>query len=140
MTKIVYENYAGNLSIVTPAPGIDPSDLIGSVVPEDCRWEIVEDYVIPEDRTFREAWRWSDETGVREDLDLCKSVAHDIRRAKRSEEFRPHDELMAARIPDTDEEAVEAARQEIRERYEKIQADIDSTREVDDLREKVKSL
>ena len=137
--KIIYENPDGGVSVVIPAPGVEPANLISSVVPYGASWDIVEDDAVPADRTFRTAWRRG-ESGVCEDLDASKAVAHDIRRAKRSEEFRPHDELMAARIPGTDEVAVEAARQEIRDRYVVIEEEIDAAEEVEDLRVKVKSL
>lgn len=59
-------------------------------------------------------------------IDKAKVVAHDMRRAARSEEFKPHDEVIMKQIPGVDVQAVEAARQAIREKYAAIQAQIDA--------------
>ena len=113
--KIIYENADGGVSIVTPVPGIsDLNALARSVVPSGTAYQIIDDHEVPTDRTFRDAWVHNKAGWVGVDIDKAKCVGHEIRRAKRSEEFKPHDELMAARIPGTDEVAVEAARQEIR--------------------------
>ncbi len=73
-------------------------------------------------------------------IDKAKQISHDIRRQKRAEEFAPLDEVIMKRIPGTDEEAVEAQRQAIRERYAEIQNTIDSTEDPDGLLNIVKSL
>lgn len=59
-------------------------------------------------------------------IDKAKVVAHDMRRAARSEEFKPHDEVIMKQIPGVDAQAAEAARQAIREKYAAIQAQIDA--------------
>jgi hypothetical protein len=59
-------------------------------------------------------------------IDKAKVVAHDMRRAARSEEFKPHDEVIMKQIPGVDAQAAEAARQAIREKYVAIQAQIDA--------------
>lgn len=59
-------------------------------------------------------------------IDKAKVLAHDMRRAARSEEFKPHDEVIMKQIPGVDVQAVEAARQAIREKYAAIQAQIDA--------------
>ena len=46
-------------------------------------YEIVDDEVIPADRTFRNAWVKTGATVV-EDLTKSKEVGHDLRRAKRA--------------------------------------------------------
>ena len=133
--KIIYENADGGVSIVTPAPDVpDLNALARSVVPSGTAYQIIDDHEVPTDRTFRDAWVHNKAGWVGVDLDKAKCVGHDIRRAKRSEEFKPHDELMAARIPGTDEVAVEAARQEIRDRYELIQAGIDAAEDTDSIK------
>ena len=70
-------------------------------------------------------------------LDKAKNIAHDMRRAKRAEEFAPLD--IKATIPS---EAVEAEtkRQEIRDRYTAIQNDINSAPGVEELKIIVESL
>ena len=73
-------------------------------------------------------------------IDKAKNIAHDIRRAARAEEFAPYDEVIARRIPGLAEEEAEAARQAIRAKYAVIQADIDSSADVNELKTIVESL
>jgi len=73
-------------------------------------------------------------------IDKAKSIAHDIRRATRAEEFKPHDEVIAKRIPGVAAEEAEVARQAIREKYAAIQADIDAAAGVTELKTIVDSL
>jgi hypothetical protein len=56
----------------------------------------------------------------------AKDIAHEMRRAKRSEEFAPHDEVIMKQIPGADADAAEAARVAIRTKYETVQTDIDT--------------
>ena len=58
-------------------------------------------------------------------IDKAKNIAHDMRRAKRAEEFAPYDDAIAKQIPGQMEGA-EAARQAIREKYEVMQQNIDA--------------
>jgi len=60
-------------------------------------------------------------------IDKAKAVAHDMRRAARAEEFKPHDEVIMKQIPGVDAQAVEAARQAIRDKYAAIQTQIDAS-------------
>jgi hypothetical protein len=59
-------------------------------------------------------------------IDKAKNLAHDMRRAARAEEFKPHDEVIMKQSPGADAQAAEAARQAIRDKYSAIQADIDA--------------
>lgn len=56
----------------------------------------------------------------------AKDIAHEMRRAKRAEEFAPHDEVIMKQIPGADADAAEAARVAIRTKYEGVQTDIDT--------------
>ncbi len=56
-------------------------------------------------------------------IDKAKTIAHDMRRAARAEEFAPLD--IKATIP-SEAEAAEAARQAVREKYAVIQQSIES--------------
>jgi hypothetical protein len=58
------------------------------------------------------------------DIDKAKAIGHDMRRAARTEEFKPYDEAIAKQIPGT--EGAEAARQAIRDKYATIQTNIDA--------------
>jgi hypothetical protein len=66
-------------------------------------------------------------------LTKAKTIAHDMRRAKRAEEFKPHDEVISKQIPGADATAAETARVAIRTKYETVQTDIDSASDVDAL-------
>lgn len=71
---------------------------------------------------------------IRINIDKAKAVAHDMRRAKRAEEFAPHDEVIAKRIPGTVEAEAEAARQAIREKYAAMQTEIDAATTPDEIK------
>ena len=68
-------------------------------------------------------------------LDKAKAIAHDKRRAKRAEEFAPHDEVIMKQIPGVDAVEAEAKRQEIRDKYAQVQNDIDAASTVNELLE-----
>jgi hypothetical protein len=61
----------------------------------------------------------------------AKAIAHDKRRAARTEEFKPHDEVIMKQIPGADATAAEAARAAIRTKYATMQTAIDSAFTVD---------
>ena len=66
-------------------------------------------------------------------IEKAKGIAHDIRRAKRAEEFAPYDEVIMKQIPDADATEAEASRQAIRDKYATIQTNIDATADVESL-------
>jgi hypothetical protein len=59
------------------------------------------------------------------DIDKAKAIGHDMRRAARTEEFKPYDDAIAKQIPGQVDGA-EAARQAIRDKYATIQTNIDA--------------
>ena len=59
-------------------------------------------------------------------LTKAKTIAHEMRRASREEEFKPHDEVISKQIPGADADAAETARAAIRTKYETVQTDIDA--------------
>ena len=69
------------------------------------------------------------------DLTKAKEIAHEKRRAARAEEFEPHDEVIMKQIPGNDMAEAETARQAIRDKYETIQADIESAEDVVELKQ-----
>ena len=73
-------------------------------------------------------------------IDKDKGIAHDIRRAKRAEEFAPYDEVIMKQIPGNDATVAEAARQVIRDKYATIQTNIDAATTVDELKSIVDTL
>ena len=131
--KIIYQNSEGGISIVLPTGELPIEEVAAKDVPVGTAYEIVEDSAIPSDRTFRGAWVIAD-AAVDVDLGKARSIAHDIRRSKRAEEFAPLDEIIAKRIPGTTADDAEAQRQVIRERYAVIQEAVDGSETVDALK------
>ena len=70
----------------------------------------------------------------------AKTIAHDMRRAKRAEEFEPHDEVISKQIPGADADAAETARAASRTKYETVQTDIDAAINEVDLRNVVENM
>ena len=64
----------------------------------------------------------------------AKAIAHDRRRAARAEEFKPHDEIIATRIPGIAEAEAESARQAIRDKYAAVQTAIDAAVTTDEMK------
>jgi hypothetical protein len=71
---------------------------------------------------------------IRIDIAKAKAIAHDMRRAARAEEFKPHDEVIAKRIPGNAEAEAEAARQAIRDKYAAVQIAIDAAITPDEIK------
>jgi hypothetical protein len=65
-------------------------------------------------------------------IDKAKGIAHDIRRAKRAEEFAPLD--IKATIP-SEAVAAEAARQAVRDKYAAMQAQINLASTPEEIKE-----
>ena len=69
-----------------------------------------------------------------EEITWTRSIAHDKRREKRAEEFRPYDEIIMKQIPGNDATEAEQRRAEIRLKYETLQADIDNAPSINELK------
>ena len=123
MSKLIYQNADGGVSIVHPTGEVPIEDLPAKLGLTD--YEIVADDAIPADRTFRNAWR-KDGTSIVENLAAAKEIAHATRRIKREEEFKPHDDLIAKQIPGADTDGAEASRATIRAKYATMQTSIDA--------------
>jgi len=67
-------------------------------------------------------------------INKAKEIAHNIRREKRAEEFKPFDEVIVNQIPGTDAVAAEEARQVIRDKYATMQEAIDTAQEPQQLK------
>ena len=127
--RIIYPTPEG-VAVIIPAESVEAAL---KDVPEGVEYEIVSTDDIPSDRFFRNAWVMGD-CCIEHDLERCKAIGHERRRAARAEEFQPHDELIAKQIPGADIEAAEAARQVIREKYAEVQDAIDAASTPDDIK------
>ena len=56
MSKILYPNSEGGISVIHPTGELPIEDVCQKDVPAGTPYLIVEDDVIPSDRTFRNAW------------------------------------------------------------------------------------
>jgi len=73
-------------------------------------------------------------------MNKAKDIAHEKRRAVRSEEFKPYDEVIMKQIPGNDYVQAEAARQAIRNKYVIVQEQINQSTTVDELKQIITNL
>jgi hypothetical protein len=66
-------------------------------------------------------------------INKAKTIAHQLRRVAREEEFKPYDDAIAKQIPNQTEGA-EAARIVIRAKYATMQTAIDAATTVDEIK------
>jgi hypothetical protein len=63
MSRIIYKTEDGGVAVVIPSPEYLLNNNIEQLaikdVPAGAVYEIVEDSVVPSDRTFRGAWTWA---------------------------------------------------------------------------------
>lgn len=136
MQRIVYKTDSG-VSIVIPSPqalaAMTIEEIAAKDIPAGAEYTIVSADDLPADRTFRDAWRQNG-SSVDVDLPAAKTIAHAHRRTKRSEEFEPHDRIIAAQIPGESASAAEAARSQIRQKYAVLQEQINLAGSAADLK------
>ena len=80
MSKIIYTNSEGTVSIIIPVG--DVNNAIKDV-PSGLSYEIVEDSVIPTDRSFRNAWKQNSKT-IETDMTKAKEIHKDKIRIART--------------------------------------------------------
>ena len=73
-------------------------------------------------------------------LTKAKTIAHDVRRAKRAEAFAPFDEVIMKQIPGADATAAEVSRAAVRTKYATVQTNIDAAADVAALKTVVESI
>lgn len=72
--------------------------------------------------------------GIVIDVTKAKAIGHEMRRAKREEEFAPLDAVIMKQIPGKDMTEAEAARQAIRDKYAVIQQDINAAQTPEEIK------
>jgi len=130
-SRIIYQNESGGVAVIVPTGSVE---LALKDVPENTPYSIVDAADIPSDRTFRNAWVIGMDGCVEHDLDQCKAIGHDKRRAARTKAFAPFDEIIAKQIPGADAAEAEAARQQIRNKYAEVQVTIDAAADPDEIK------
>ena len=135
-SRIIYSHIDGSVSVIIPSGEIPFEEVIKDV-PVGLDYKIVTIDEVPTDRTFRGAWVMGDRSIVH-DIDKCKDIAHKRRRSERNAELAPLDEVIMKQIPGNDFIAVEASRQVIRDKYAKIQEDIDLAKTPEEIKTALK--
>ena len=134
--RIIYIHEDNTLAVLIPSSEYlethSIEELAQKDVPQGCEYHIINVLELPTDTYFMPAWRW--ESGIKIDLNKAKEISHNIRREKRTMEFEPLDNLIAKKIPGTNETQIEAQRQEIRDRYAQIQTQIDQAQSPEELK------
>jgi hypothetical protein len=70
---------------------------------------------------------------IKVNLTKAKEIAHEIRRAKREDEFAPLDKVVMLQLSGADE--AEAQRTEIRSAYETMQDEIEAAKSTDEIKQ-----
>lgn len=130
--RIIYSLPDGGVAIIMPAvdSGMTLEQIAAKDVPEGVPFEIVDAASIPEDRTFRAAWK-RDGRKVAHDMPKVRDLAHARRREVRAAEFAPLD--AEATIPGKLAQ-VETKRQAVRDRHAALQKQIDRAASPDEVR------
>jgi hypothetical protein len=129
---IVWSSANGSVAVCYPT-GELPLD---EVLKKDCPSNavVINETDLPQNQgVFFEAWELSGGT-VSVNLDKAKAIGHDIRRAKRAEEFAPYDKIISLQVPGADTAAAEQARNDIRFKYALIQETIDLSTSPDEIK------
>jgi len=133
--SIIYNDPdTGNLCIEVLAEGADIERAVETLVPAGVPYEILFPRDIPQDRTFRDSWEHDLTTGpnkIAANVDKAKLVAHEVRRQKRDEAFKPLD--VQATIPFLANKA-EAERAIIRTEDATKQSSIDAASTIEELK------
>lgn len=58
--RVIYPNDEGGVSIIVPAPGVTEEQVL-KAVPQGKPYQIVDVADVPTDRTFRDAWTYTEE-------------------------------------------------------------------------------
>jgi len=122
--RIIYSNTDGTVAVIVPTGELPIEEVAAKDVPPGVPYQIVTTDEVPSDRTFRGAWVMGD-CCIDHDIDKCKEIGHDKRRALRAAEFAPLDEVIMKQIPGNDAIAAEASRQVVRDKYAEVQESID---------------
>lgn len=136
--KILYYNKDKNICISNLAEGVDINLAIEQLktVADEC-W-VVDSSEIPEEIIFVDSLEY--DNGVKINIEKVKKNTHKLRRIKREKEFKPLDEIVSKQIPGKDLETVENERKKIRDKYDKIQVNIDSCQTVEEIKAYISEL
>jgi len=59
--RIIYDDGQGGVSIIVPSPSCPSLDKLAEAVPAGRAYQIIDEGVVPSDRTFRDAWIYEED-------------------------------------------------------------------------------
>jgi|TARA_R100001530_G_scaffold135453_1_gene112689 hypothetical protein len=129
--RILYTNDEGGVSVVVPAPSWTGTmeELAAKVVPENEPYKIVEDSVVPTDRTFRGAWENYEAINV--NFSKAQTITKERLRGERKPLLEEQDILfMRAVETSQDKSDIVAEKQRLRD----ITLSVDTAVDLDELK------
>jgi len=114
MAKIIYTNDNGNVVVVTPvSTELTVDEIAAKDVPAGKSYTIVEDSQVPTDRSFRDAWIFSDDI-IQVDMTKAKDLMRNKIREVRKDLLESEDItfMRAVETADVDAQAASAARKQ----------------------------
>ena len=87
MSEVILYEHEGGVAIAIPAPDVDIKTVVARDIPQSCDYKIVDSAKLPNDRTFRGAWR----IDCTVDLDKAKEIWLDKIRIVRNERLKELD-------------------------------------------------
>ena len=130
--KIIYKTET-NIAIVHPTGEVPIEILMTTVVPEEYRHtaRIVEDNIIPSDRTFRDAWDFDDDK-IFENVSKAKDIHKNKLRAERKPLLEAQDILFQRALETgSDTTSIIAEKQRLRD----ITKAVDSCNTIEDVKQ-----
>ena len=116
--KIIYKDTKSTVSVITQTSEWTGSmeELAQKNVPTGLKYKIVEDSVIPTDRTFRNAWEVDTDFKISENLTKAKDITKDRLRVERKPLLEAEDvKFMQAQETSADTKDIVAEKQRLRD-------------------------
>ena len=114
MSKVIFTNSDGTVSIMTPIEGT-AEECAKRDLPDGTSYEIVDDSVIPTDRSFRNAWKQNSKT-IETDMAKAREIHKTNIREARVAKFAELDvEFQKALETSSDTTAIVAKKQALRD-------------------------
>ena len=114
MSKVIFTNSDGTVSIMTPIEGT-AEECAKRDLPDGTSYEIVDDSVIPTDRSFRNAWKQNSKT-IETDMSKAREIHKTNIREARVAKFAELDvEFQKALETSSDTTAIVAKKQALRD-------------------------
>ena len=114
MSKVIFTNSDGTVSIMTPIEGT-AEECAKRDLPDGTSYEIVDDSVIPTDRSFRNAWKQNSKT-IETDMSKAREIHKTNIREARVAKFAELDvEFQKALETSSDTSAIVAKKQALRD-------------------------